>query len=54
VTSQKPRDKKAPELTSEEAMRKLFHPDVIEHAKKHVREAEERGSVSKKKLTNEE
>lgn len=54
MTSQKPRDKKAHELTSEEAMQKLFHPDVIEHAKKHAREAEDRGSVSKKKLTNEE
>jgi hypothetical protein len=43
VTSQKP-PKKAHELTSEEAVKKLFHPQVVEHAKKHAREAEEKGS----------
>lgn len=33
-------------------MRKLFHPDVVEHAKKHVCEVEDR--ASKKKTTNED
>jgi hypothetical protein len=32
--------KKASELTSEEAMAELFHPKVVEHAKRHVREAD--------------
>jgi len=27
------------ELTSEEALKRLFHPKVVEHAKRHVREA---------------
>jgi len=41
-----PKPTKAPhELTTEEAIRDLFHPDVIEHAKRHARE----GSVPKKK-----
>jgi hypothetical protein len=45
VTSQKPQPpKKAHELTSEEAVAKLFHPQVVEHAKKHAREAEVKGS----------
>jgi len=45
VTSQKPQPpKKAHELTSEEAVSKLFHPQVVEHAKKHAREAEVKGS----------
>jgi hypothetical protein len=43
VTSQKP-PKKAHKLTSEEAVKKLFHPQVVEHAKKHAREAEKKGS----------
>jgi hypothetical protein len=43
--SQKPQPaKKAHELTTEEAMSRLFHPKVVEHAKKHVREAEEKSS----------
>jgi len=32
--------KKARDLTSEEAMAELFHPKVVEHAKRHVREAD--------------
>lgn len=28
------------EMTTEEAMERLFHPDVIAHAKRHAREAE--------------
>jgi len=45
VTSQKPLPtKKAHELTSEEAVKKLFHPQVVEHAKKHVREADAKSS----------
>jgi hypothetical protein len=49
VTSQKPKPpKKAHELTTEEAMSKLFHPDVIEYAKKHAREAESKGPRSER------
>jgi hypothetical protein len=33
-------------LTSEEAVKKLFHPQVVEHAKKHAREAEEKAPKS--------
>jgi hypothetical protein len=40
LASQKP-PKKANELTSEEALKRLFHPKVVEHAKRHVREANE-------------
>jgi hypothetical protein len=37
-----PKPTKAPhDLTTEEAIRDLFHPDVIEHAKRHAREASE-------------
>ena len=32
--------KKPSELTTDEAIKHLFHPDVIEHAKRHAREAE--------------
>lgn len=32
--------KKAKELTSEEALKRLFHPKVVEHAKRHIREAD--------------
>ena len=39
--AQKP-TKKARELTSDEAIKKLFHPDVVEHAKRHVGEANAR------------
>jgi len=51
VTSQKePRKAKtAPDLTSDEAMRRLFHPKVVEHAKRHVREAEKKAD---RKSTN--
>jgi hypothetical protein len=36
-----PKPAKAPrELTTEEAMAELFHPKVVEHAKRHAREAE--------------
>jgi len=47
MPSQQPsKPTKAPhELTTEEAIRELFHPDVIEHAKRHARE----GSVPRKK-----
>ena len=48
MTSQKPTDdKKARELTSEEAVRKLFHPKVVEHAKRHVKEATNRVHMRK-------
>jgi hypothetical protein len=47
VTSQKP-PKKAHELTTEEAVSKLFHPQVVEHAKKHAREAEAKGPKSER------
>jgi len=39
VTSQKA-PKKVKALTSEEALKHLFHPKVVEHAKRHVREAD--------------
>ena len=32
--------KKPHELTTEEAIAQLFHPKVVEHAKRHAREAE--------------
>ena len=54
MTSQKPPKKKPHELTTEEAMRELFHPKVVEHAKHHAREAEDRASKSEKKSTNED
>ncbi|MFI5259121.1 MAG: hypothetical protein ACHQ01_05870 [Candidatus Limnocylindrales bacterium] len=41
--AQKPQ-KKARELTSDEVVKKLFHPDVVEHAKRHVREADARSA----------
>jgi hypothetical protein len=47
--TQKSGDKKPHELTTEEAMRKLFHPEVVDHAKKHARDAEDR--VSKKAMS---
>jgi hypothetical protein len=41
MPSQKPpKPTKAPhELTTDEAMAQLFHPKVVEHAKRHAREA---------------
>jgi hypothetical protein len=45
--SQKP-TKKAHELTTDEAVKKLFHPKVVEHAKKHAREAESKGPKSER------
>ena len=39
MPSQKaPKEKKAHELTTDEAMERLFHPDVIAHAKRHASE----------------
>jgi hypothetical protein len=39
--SQRPKKPKpAAEMTSEEAIAHLFHPKVVEHAKRHVREAD--------------
>jgi len=35
-------------MTSDEAIKKLFHPKVVEHAKRHVLEADERPSEKKK------
>lgn len=32
--------KKPKEMTTDEAIRDLFHPNVVEHAKRHVREAD--------------
>ena len=36
-------------MTSEEAMRELFHPEVVEHAKRHVREADAKKRKPEKK-----
>jgi len=36
-------------MTSEEAIRELFHPEVVEHAKRHVREADAKKSDPPKK-----
>jgi hypothetical protein len=42
MPSKKPQAPKQPtEMTTDEAIRHLFHPDVVEHAKRHAREAEE-------------
>jgi hypothetical protein len=49
VTSQKPPVKKARDMTSEEAMRELFHPEVVEYAKRHVREADAKKPKPEKK-----
>jgi hypothetical protein len=39
MPSQKvPKPKPAREMTTDEAIRHLFHPDVIEHAKRHAHE----------------
>ena len=43
--------KKPREMTTDEAMRHLFHPEVVEHAKKHVREADAPKSKPEKKST---
>jgi hypothetical protein len=51
VTRQKAPKKKAQELTTEEAVKRLFHPKVVTHAKRHVREADERAMRPKKKST---
>jgi hypothetical protein len=48
VTRQKAPKKKPHELTTEEAVKRLFHPEVVAHAKRHVREADERLSKGKK------
>jgi hypothetical protein len=37
--SPKPAAKAPNELTTDEAIRKLFHPAVVAHAKRHAREA---------------
>ena len=49
--AQKP--KKPHDMTTDEAMRHLFHPKVVEHAKRHVRDAEKPGPKPEKKSTNE-
>jgi endonuclease III-like uncharacterized protein len=36
-------------MTSDEAIRELFHPEIVEHAKRHVREADEKRSKPSKK-----
>jgi hypothetical protein len=41
-------------MTSEEAMRELFHPEVVEHAKRHVREADAPKSKPEKKSIRED
>ena len=53
MTSQKPTPKKAREMTSEEAIRHLFHPEVVEHAKRHVREADAEKPKPEKKSIRE-
>lgn len=41
MPSKKPQAPKEPtEMTTDEAIRHLFHPEVVEHAKRHAREAE--------------
>ena len=45
--------KKPHELTTDEAMRHLFHPKVVEHAKRHAREADAPKPKPEKKSTNE-
>jgi hypothetical protein len=52
VTRQKVPKKKAHELTTDEAVKRLFHPKVVDHAKAHVREADERVPGPKKKSTD--
>lgn len=42
------RKKKAHEMTSEELAKKLFHPDVIDHAKKQANPDEKKDSGEKK------
>jgi hypothetical protein len=56
VTSQKARAAKKPaaELTTDEAMKRLFHPDVIKHANEHAKKAEERGPKAGKKSMSEQ
>jgi hypothetical protein len=44
--------KKPNELTTDEAIKHLFHPDVIEHAKRHAREAEVPRKKADPKSTN--
>jgi hypothetical protein len=54
VTSQKPPAKKARDMTSEEAIRELFYPEVVEHAKRHLREADAKQSKPEKKSIRED
>jgi hypothetical protein len=41
--------KKPAEWTTEEALKKLFHPEVREHLKKAVKDADEKPSAPKKR-----
>jgi len=41
-------------MTSDEAMRHLFHPKVVEHAKRHAREAEKPSPKPSKKSMSKE
>jgi hypothetical protein len=53
MPSKKPQTPKpAAEMTTDEAIAHLFHPKVVEHAKRHAREAEKRGTKSDPKSTS--
>ena len=41
-------------MTSEEAIRELFHPEVVEHAKRHVQEADAKRSKPEKESIRED
>jgi hypothetical protein len=47
-----PKKKDPAKMTSEELVRHLFHPKVVEHAKKIAREAESKGvkRITKKSI----
>jgi hypothetical protein len=49
---QKP-PKKPHEMTTDEAVRDLFHPKVVEHAKRHAREAEKKSTRPNRDSTKE-
>jgi hypothetical protein len=50
--SQKPKEPR--ELTTDEAMKRLFHPKVVAHAKRHAREAEKPSPKPSKKSMSKE
>ena len=44
--------KKPHEMTTEEAVRHLFHPDVVEHLKQSAEEASEKVEKGKRSINN--